>query len=212
MSQLTTPTEEVHNLVPKGEHYLLEVDKPLVIPINKRIRFLITAQDVIHAFWVPDFAVKKDAIPGFVHESWAIVEKLGIYRGQCAELCGKDHGFMPIVVHAVEQDKYDADCTEILYLSRQIVAGLGKNTNRVSRAVLTEASMDGEFRTLLARDHADITILESAEVQRVLGAILEPRLYLMDPNGNIMMYFSLETAGKPMMRDFKHLLKLSNIG
>jgi len=108
MSALLTPQEEIYNEAAKGEHYLLDVDNPLVIPINKRIRFLVTAEDVIHAFWVPDFAVKKDAIPGFVHETWAVVEEPGVYRGQCAELCGKDHGFMPIVVHAVEQDEYDA--------------------------------------------------------------------------------------------------------
>lgn len=108
MSALLTPQDEIYNIEPKGEHYLLDVDNPLVIPINKRIRFLITSQDVIHAFWVPAFAVKKDAIPGYVHESWAIVEEPGVYRGQCTELCGKDHGFMPIVVHAVEQDEYDA--------------------------------------------------------------------------------------------------------
>lgn len=107
MSALRTNKDEINNLANKGEHYLLDVDNPLVVPINKRIRFLITSQDVIHAFWVPDFAVKKDAIPGFVHESWAIVEEPGVYRGQCAELCGKDHGFMPIVVHAVEEDEYE---------------------------------------------------------------------------------------------------------
>lgn len=106
MSSMLTPQEEIYNEANKREHYLLDVDNPLVIPINKRVRFLITAEDVIHAFWVPDFAVKKDAIPGFVHESWAIVEEPGIYRGQCTELCGKDHGFMPIVVRAVEEDEY----------------------------------------------------------------------------------------------------------
>ena len=107
MSALKTPREEIENQAAKGEFYLLDVDNPLVIPTNKRVRFLITAEDVIHAFWVPDFAVKKDAIPGFVHESWAIVEEPGIYRGQCAELCGKDHGFMPIVVHAVAEDEFE---------------------------------------------------------------------------------------------------------
>jgi cytochrome c oxidase subunit 2 len=107
MSALRTPQDEIQNRAGKGEHYLLDVDNPLVVPVNKRIRFLITSNDVIHSFWVPDFAVKKDAIPGFVHESWAIVEEPGIYRGQCAELCGKDHGFMPIVVHAMEQEDYD---------------------------------------------------------------------------------------------------------
>ena len=83
MSALRTPQDEIQNRAGKGEHYLLDVDNPLVVPVNKRIRFLITSNDVIHSFWVPDFAVKKDAIPGFVHESWAIVEEPGIYRGQC---------------------------------------------------------------------------------------------------------------------------------
>ena len=106
MSALRTSQDEINNLENKGEHYLLDVDNPLVIPINKRVRFLVTAQDVIHAFWVPDFAVKKDAIPGFVHEAWTVVEEPGIYRGQCAELCGKDHGFMPIVVRAVPEHEY----------------------------------------------------------------------------------------------------------
>ncbi len=108
MSTLLTPQDEIHNKASKREHYLLDVDNPLVIPVNKRIRFLITSNDVIHSWWVPDFAVKKDAIPGFVHEAWAVAEEPGIYRGQCAELCGKDHGFMPVVVRAVEQAEYDS--------------------------------------------------------------------------------------------------------
>jgi len=108
MSNLLTPPDEIYNRAAKREHYLLDVDNPLVIPTDTRIRFLITAEDVIHAWWVPDFAVKKDAVPGFIHESWAIVEEPGIYRGQCAELCGKDHGFMPVVVRAVERPEYDA--------------------------------------------------------------------------------------------------------
>lgn len=126
MSSLLTPLDEVNNDAPKGEHYLLDVDNPLVIPVNKRVRFLITSEDVIHAFWVPDFAVKKDAIPGFVHESWAIVEEPGIYRGQCAELCGKDHGFMPIVVHAVEQDEYDIWVAEKQAEARTVFETVGK--------------------------------------------------------------------------------------
>lgn len=107
MSALLTPSEEINNRTEKRENYLLDVDNEMVIPINKRIRFLITSNDVIHAWWVPDFAVKKDAIPGYVHEAWTVVEVPGTYRGQCAELCGKDHGFMPIVVRAVEQEEYD---------------------------------------------------------------------------------------------------------
>ena len=90
------------------ENYLLEVDHPLVVPIDTKIRYLITSNDVIHAWWVPDFAVKKDAIPGFINEGWFKINEPGTYRGQCAELCGKDHGFMPIVVEALPQDEYQA--------------------------------------------------------------------------------------------------------
>jgi cytochrome c oxidase subunit 2 len=91
-------------------NYLLEVDNPLVVPVGKKVRLLVTSQDVIHAWWVPELAVKKDAIPGLVNELWFQVEadKPGIYRGQCAELCGRDHGFMPIVVHALEESEYQA--------------------------------------------------------------------------------------------------------
>lgn len=108
MSSMLTPSEEIRNQAEKREHYLLDVDNELVIPINKRVRFLVTSEDVIHSWWVPDFAIKRDAIPGYVHESWVVVEETGTYRGQCAELCGKDHGFMPIVVRAVEQEEYDS--------------------------------------------------------------------------------------------------------
>jgi cytochrome c oxidase subunit 2 len=116
-SSLSTPQSEIYNESPKGEHYLLEVDEPLVIPVNTKVRFLFTANDVIHSWWVPELAVKKDAIPGFVNESWTVVEEPGIYRGQCAELCGKDHGFMPIVVEVKEQADYDKWITE-----RQVLA------------------------------------------------------------------------------------------
>ena len=105
-SYLSTPQEQIENRAEKGENYLLEVDEPLVIPTNKKVRFLITSNDVIHAWWVPDFAVKRDAIPGYINESWAIVEQPGTYRGVCAELCGEKHGFMPIVVKAVPEDEY----------------------------------------------------------------------------------------------------------
>ena len=105
-SNLSTDMDEIYNLVPKGENYLLEVDEPLIIPINTRVRFLITANDVIHSWWVPDFAIKQDAIPGFINTAWTEVSKPGIYRGNCTELCGKNHGFMPVVVKAVEMDEY----------------------------------------------------------------------------------------------------------
>ena len=126
ISSLLTPEEEIRNQATKGENYLLDVDNELVIPINQRIRFLITSADVIHAWWVPDFAIKKDAIPGYVHESWTVVNKPGIYRGQCAELCGKDHGFMPIVVRAVEQAEYATWMAEQQAASAEVFQIVGK--------------------------------------------------------------------------------------
>ena len=105
-SNLRTPQSEIHNTEPKGEHYLLEVDEPLVIPVDTKVRFLVTANDVIHSWWVPELAVKNDAIPGFINEAWTRFPRKGVYRGQCAELCGKDHGFMPIVVNVVSKEEY----------------------------------------------------------------------------------------------------------
>ncbi|GAB2688148.1 cytochrome c oxidase subunit II [Aliiglaciecola aliphaticivorans] len=106
-SVMATQQEQINNKFEKGHNYLLEVDRPLVIPTGKKVRFLVTSDDVIHSWWVPDFAVKKDANPGFINEAWANVIEPGVYRGQCAELCGKDHGFMPIVVIAKEPAEYE---------------------------------------------------------------------------------------------------------
>jgi cytochrome c oxidase subunit 2 len=106
LSVLSTPTAQIRNTAPKGEHYLLEVDNPMVVPVGKKVRILTTAADVIHSWWVPELGWKKDAIPGFINESWTLIEKPGIYRGQCAELCGKDHGYMPIVVKAVPEAEF----------------------------------------------------------------------------------------------------------
>ena len=105
-SILSTPREAISNQQEKSETYLLDVDKPLVIPQGKKVRFLMTSDDVIHSWWVPEFAVKKDANPGFINEAWTRVNETGIYRGQCAELCGKDHGFMPIVVEVKSEQGF----------------------------------------------------------------------------------------------------------
>jgi cytochrome c oxidase subunit II len=105
-SQLATSQDEIRNKAPKGENYLLEVDNRVVVPVGKKIRVLMTANDVIHSWWVPAFAVKQDAIPGFIRDSWFTADSPGVYRGQCAELCGKEHAFMPIVVEVMEQEKY----------------------------------------------------------------------------------------------------------
>ncbi|MDB2653845.1 cytochrome c oxidase subunit II [Luminiphilus sp.] len=106
-SNLATSQEQIYNTDVKGENYLLEVDQPLVIPVDTKVRFLITASDVIHSWWVPEIAVKRDAIPGFINEAWTRVLAEGVYRGQCTELCGSYHGFMPVEVHVVSQDEFD---------------------------------------------------------------------------------------------------------
>ncbi len=125
-SNLATSQSEIYNSADKNDNYLLEVDEPIVIPVNTKVRFLVTANDVIHAFWVPELAVKKDAIPGFINETWTLAKEEGIYRGQCAELCGKDHGFMPIVVKVVSEAEYaewladkQADAAQIRELMAQ---------------------------------------------------------------------------------------------
>lgn len=107
-SNLATPREQIYEDAAKGVNYLVEVDEPMVVPTGKKIRVLLTANDVIHSWWVPDLAVKKDAIPGFINETWFQIEEPGVFRGQCAELCGRDHGFMPIEVKAVSPEDYIA--------------------------------------------------------------------------------------------------------
>mgnify|MGYP001086833733 CR=1 FL=1 len=106
LSNLTTPTTQINNLEPKSEFYLMEVDNPLVVPVGKKVRVVVTAGDVIHSWMVPDLGVKQDAIPGFLRDTWFRAEQVGEYRGQCAELCGKDHAYMPIVVNVLSQEDY----------------------------------------------------------------------------------------------------------
>jgi cytochrome c oxidase subunit 2 len=106
ISTLATPRDQIENKAPKGENYLLEVDNELVVPVGKKVRMLTTAADVIHSWWVPAFGAKQDAIPGFIRDLWFKAEKTGTFRSQCVELCGKEHGFMPIVVKVVTQEEY----------------------------------------------------------------------------------------------------------
>ncbi|MBI4356552.1 MAG: cytochrome c oxidase subunit II [Gammaproteobacteria bacterium] len=117
-SELSTPQEAIQGKKEKGEHYLLEVNHPLVLPVHQKIRLLVTSNDVIHSWWVPAFGVKQDAIPGFINEAWIKIEKPGTYRGQCAELCGRGHAFMPIVVVAKTATDYQK------WLSEQKLASL----------------------------------------------------------------------------------------
>lgn len=105
-SKLSTPKAQLFNQEAKGENYLLEVDNNVVVPVGKKVRVILTANDVIHAWWVPALGIKQDAIPGFIRDTWFTADTPGIYRGQCAELCGKDHGYMPIVVEVMNDEDY----------------------------------------------------------------------------------------------------------
>ena len=133
-SSMSTPRDQIEGLAPKGEAYLLEVDKPLVVPVGKKVRMLLTANDVIHSWWVPAFGVKQDAIPGFIRDAWFLAEKEGVFRGNCAELCGRDHGFMPIEVHVVSAEKYAQ------WVVEQRAAMPAEATAAVSVAPETDAS------------------------------------------------------------------------
>ena len=126
VSMLATPREQIDAGAPKDEHYLLEVDRELVVPVDKKVRVLTTAADVIHAWWVPAFGAKQDAIPGFIRDTWFRADKTGIFRGQCAELCGKEHGFMPIVVRVVSQEDY----TKWVAQQKQAVSAQAEDPNK----------------------------------------------------------------------------------
>lgn len=137
-SLMSTPREQIANQQAKGEHYLLEVDNPLVIPTDRKVRFLFTSDDVIHSWWIPAFSVKKDAIPGFINEAWTKVDHPGIYRGQCTELCGKDHGFMPIVVDVRNGSEFD----EWIDGQQEAIAAAAAEEQQLMAATLTmEESM-----------------------------------------------------------------------
>lgn len=156
-SSLSTPRTQWDNregeVEEKGENYLLEVDNHLVIPANRKVRFLITSDDVIHSWWVPAFAVKQDAVPGFINEAWTIAAETGTYRGQCAELCGKDHGYMPIVVDVLPEAEFDAWLeTE---KAAAIAAAEAEKASLAERMTMDEAMALGEstYQTACAACH-----------------------------------------------------------
>jgi cytochrome c oxidase subunit 2 len=138
VSTLATPRDQIEGRAPKGEHYLLEVDNELVVPVGKKIRVLTTAADVIHSWWMPAFGAKQDAIPGFIRDMWFRAEKTGTYRSQCVELCGKEHGFMPIVVRVVSQEEYTKWSGEKL----KLIAAAADDPNR--QYTLDELKKRGE--------------------------------------------------------------------
>ncbi|KAA0442368.1 MAG: c-type cytochrome, partial [Candidatus Thioglobus sp.] len=130
ISNLAQSSKNVIKATPKErenvDNYLLDVDKRLVLPVDTSIRFLITSNDVIHNWWVPDFGVKQDANPGFINDAWAKIDKIGVYRGQCAELCGKDHGFMPIVVDVRSKSNYKKWVAKQLKAKAAVTASANK--------------------------------------------------------------------------------------
>ena len=145
-SLLATPREQINNKADKGEHYLREVDHPLVLPTGRKIRFLMTSDDVIHSWWLPAFAIKKDANPGFINEAWTRVDEPGTYRGQCAELCGKDHAFMPVVVEVKTPAEFD------LWVKQQADAqAQGKNAEAAQAAMSKEDLLALGQKTFEAR-------------------------------------------------------------
>ncbi|MEJ2115525.1 MAG: cytochrome c oxidase subunit II [Gammaproteobacteria bacterium] len=139
-SVLSTPREQIYNQEQKNENYLLQVDNELVLPTNRKVRFLITASDVIHSWWVPDLGFKKDAIPGFINEAWTKINEPGIYRGQCAELCGRDHGFMPVVVRAIPPEEFDQ---WVMQQSDKNIASSKGNSTSLSQITKKVATAEG---------------------------------------------------------------------
>ena len=148
-SNLSTPKDQIANKEAKGENYLLEVDNVMVIPTGQKVRFLFTSSDVIHAWWVPAFGVKKDAIPGYINESWTRVDEPGIYRGQCAELCGADHGFIPIVVEAKSPEDYVA----WLDVKKAEAAAAADNSNKTFTMDELMANGEAVYNTNCAACH-----------------------------------------------------------
>ena len=188
LSSLSTPREQIDGDATKGEHYLLEVDNPLVIPIGKKVRFLVTAGDVIHSWWVPELAVKRDAIPGYTNESWTLVEEPGVFRGQCAELCGKDHGFMPIEVHAVTQEEFDAFIAEKKAFAAELKAAAEKTFS------FTESYEMGEqaYATYCAACHGSVG-------EGGVGPAIKGSQFALGPIANHMDMVVNGSAKNPLM-------------
>ncbi|MDQ7091842.1 MAG: cytochrome c oxidase subunit II [Methylococcales bacterium] len=175
-------------------HYLLNVDKPLVIPIKKKIRFLFTAADVIHSWWVPDLGWKKDTIPGFINESWTYVEKAGTYRGQCTELCGKDHAFMPIVVIAMEQADYDVWVNE-----QQEIANAEKNS---ADKEWTQEELFAKGESIYANNCASCHMADGTGMAGTFPAIKESPIV----TGDIDVQINMVMNGQGMMPAFGTML------
>lgn len=211
-SVLSTPREQYENQngsfdgngAAKSENYLLEVDKPLVIPANKKVRFLITSDDVIHSWWIPAFAVKQDANPGFINEAWTNVPEPGVYRGQCAELCGKDHGFMPIVVEVKSAQDYDA------WLNEQ--HALTAKAADAEKASLSSSMTKDELMQLGETTY----VAHCSACHQPTGLGLPPTFpalkgSIVATQGSVEEHISLVLNGKGMMPPFGKQLSLKEV-
>lgn len=153
VSNLTTSDDQLHDKAEKSENYLLEVDNPLVLPVGEKVRILMTASDVLHNWWVPQFGSSRVAVPGFIRETWVQVDKAGTYRGQCKELCGKGHGYMPVVVNAVPMEEYKAwvakkqeeqkAASEVKEMTKEDLIAQGKTVYEKNCAVCHQVSGAG---------------------------------------------------------------------
>lgn len=175
-------------------HYLLNVDNPVVIPINTRIRFLFTAADVIHSWWVPDLGWKKDTVPGFINEAWTLVEKPGTYRGQCAELCGKDHAFMPIVLIAKEKADYQVWVVEQKALALAEASAANKDW--------TTDALKTKGEAVYASNCASCHMADGVGMPGTFPAIKGSAIV----NGDIDAQIDLMMTGKGMMPAFGQML------
>ena len=180
-------------------HYLLNVDKPLVIPTKKKIRFLFTAADVLHSWWVPDLGWKKDAVPGFINEAWTYVEKPGTYRGQCAELCGKDHGFMPIVLIAMEEDDY------LAWVKEQEAAAMAE-TSAVDQEWSTK-DLIAKGKKIYNGNCASCHMENGEGLEGMFPSLIEDEIVV----GNIDDEVELVMKGKGMMPAFAKMLNATDI-
>ena len=175
-------------------NYLLEVDHPLVVPVNTKIRFLFTAADVIHSWWVPDLGWKKDANPGFINEAWTSIKKAGTYRGQCTELCGKDHGFMPIVVIAMEKPDYEAWVIE--------QKGIAVENAAAAEKEWSQEDLIAKGESIYANNCASCHMTDGAGISGTFPAITASAVVTGDMNAQVELMLN----GKGMMPAFGQML------
>ena len=175
-------------------HYLLNVDNPLVIPTKKNVRFLFTAADVLHSWWVPDFGWKKDTVPGFINDAWTNVEKPGVYRGQCAELCGQGHGFMPIVVIAMEQADYDNWVIEQKELAQQ-------ESNAADRE-WSDAELMVQGKTIYNNNCASCHMEDGQGLEGMFPSLIDDPIVIGEMDDEVKLIMD----GKGMMPAFGRML------